>query len=266
MSKDHTMQLLIQHINDGFPDSSTKCPETIWPYFSFRDELSICNGVVLKGHNRIVFPESLRAQAMNILHNKGHLGLNKTLEKARTCMYWLGITDAIKDSISACKVCLMFSDKQQWELYSADPITRPWSHLSLDNFKFQGQHYLMVLDMSTKFFVVRLVSSLNTNCTIQTLISVFSEHGMPTHIRCDRSRNFVSDVFQQYCQHLGINLTFSSAYHHSNPAERAIRMVKMLMKHYTMAKQSWEIGIGWVFSHTIRLQHHITIRAGWPQI
>ena len=58
-SKDHTMQLLIQHINDGFPDSSIKCPETICPYFSFRDELGICNGIILKGHNRIVIPESL---------------------------------------------------------------------------------------------------------------------------------------------------------------------------------------------------------------
>ena len=45
-----------------------------------RDELSVCNGIVLKGHNRIIVPESLQAQAVNILHNKAHLGLNKTLE------------------------------------------------------------------------------------------------------------------------------------------------------------------------------------------
>ena len=102
----------------------------------------------------------------------------------------------------------------------------------------------MILDISTKFFVVRLVSSLNTGCTIQTLTSVFSEHGMPTHIQCDRGRNFVSDLFQQYCQHLGINLTFSSAYHHSgNPAERAIRTSKLLMKHCTMAKQSRRLAL-----------------------
>ena len=243
-SKDHTMQLLIQHINDGFPDSSIKCPETIHPYFSFRDELGICNGIILKGYNRIVIPESLRSQAINILHNKAHLGLSKTLERARTCMYWPGITDAIKDSISGCKVCLTFSDRQQREPYISDAQTSPWSHLSLDNFEFRGQYFLMILDISTKFFVVRPVSSLNTYCTIQTLTAVFSEHGMPTHIQCDRGRNFVSDLFQQYCQHLGINLTFSSAYHHGgNPAERAIRTVKLLMKHCTMAKQSLRLAL-----------------------
>ena len=69
-------------------------------------------------------------------------------------MYWPGITDAIKDSILACHT---FSDKQQHEPYSANTVTRPWSYLSLDNFEFQGQHYIMILDMSTKFIVVRTV-------------------------------------------------------------------------------------------------------------
>ena len=212
--------------------------------FSFRDDLTVCNGIILKVHNRIVVPESLRPQAINILHNKAHLGLNKTLEGARTCMYWPGITDVIKDSISVCKVCRTFSDRQQREPYASDVQTRPWSHLSLDNFKFQGQHFIMILDVSTKLFFVRPVSSLNMNCTTQILTSVFSEQGLPISIRCDRGRNFVSDLFQQYCQHLGINLTFSSTYHHSgNPAERDIRTVKGLMKCCTMAKQSWRLAL-----------------------
>ena len=102
----------------------------------------------------------------------------------------------------------------------------------------------MILDVSTKLFVVRPVSSLNTDCTIQILTSVFSEKGLPLSIQCDRGRNFVSDQFQQYCQHLGINLTFSSAYHHSgNPAERAIRTVKGLMTCCTMTKQSWRLAL-----------------------
>ena len=243
-TKDQVMQLLIQHINDCFPDSSAKCPETIHLYFSFRDEPSVCNGIILKGHNRIVVPGSSRPQAINILHNKAHFGLSKTLEQARTCMYWPGITDVIKDSILGCKVCLTFSDRQQREPYVSDAQISPWSYLSLDNFEFQGQHFIMILDISTKFFVVRPVWSLNTDCTIQPLTSVFSEQGLPVSIRCDRGRNFVSDLFQQYCQHLGISLSFSSTYHHSgNPAERAIRTVKGLMKHCTMAKQSWRLAL-----------------------
>ena len=121
---------------------------------------------------------------------------------------------------------------------------RPWSHISLDNFEYRGQHFLMVMDISTKFFVVRPVSSLNTDQMIQTLTAIFSEHGMPLAIRCDRGRNFVSDLFHQYCQHLGKKLSFSSAYHHSgNPAERAICTVKMLMKCCSLTKQSWRLAL-----------------------
>ena len=80
ITKDQIIQLLIQHITEGFPESSTKLPDSIKAYFSFKDELTVCNGIILKGHNRIVVPESLRPQTINILHNKAHLGLNKTLE------------------------------------------------------------------------------------------------------------------------------------------------------------------------------------------
>ena len=230
-SIDSALQLLIDHINNGFPESSNKCPDCIKPYFSFRDELSTCNGLVLKGHNRVVMPTSLRWQAINLLHNKAHLGLNKTLERARTCMYWPGITDNMKMSILACKPCLTYSTKQQRKPYAFDAQVKPWTLISLDNFEPQGNFYLMMLDVATKFIVVRPVQSLNTDATIQVLMSIFSEHGLPVGIRCDRGRNFVSDLFQQYCKHLGIQLSYSSAYHHSsNPAECTIHTVKGLMK------------------------------------
>ena len=60
MASNPDLRLLIDHINNGFPDTSTNCPECIWPYFSFRDELSTCNGLVLKGNNRVVVSASLR--------------------------------------------------------------------------------------------------------------------------------------------------------------------------------------------------------------
>ena len=146
-------------------------------------------------------------------------------------MYWPGITDNIKTSILACKPCLTYSTKQQHELYAFDAQVKPWTLISLENFEFQGNFYLVMLDVATKFIVVRPVQSLNTDATIQVLTSIFSEHGLPVGIRCDRGQNFVSDLFQQYCKHLGIQLSYSSAHHHSsNPAECAICTVKGLME------------------------------------
>ena len=58
-ANDPDLKLLIDHINNGFPDTSAMCPECIWPHFSFKDELSTWNGLVLKGNNRVVIPASL---------------------------------------------------------------------------------------------------------------------------------------------------------------------------------------------------------------
>ena len=151
------------------------------------------------------------------------------------CIYWPGVTDDIKESVSACKPCLNYATKQQREPYAIDAQVKPRTLISLDNFDFQGTHFIMVLDVATKFFVVRPVYCLNTDTTIQVLMSIFSEHSMPVAIRSDRGHNFMSDLFQQYCSHLGIKLSYSSIYHHStNLAERAIRTVKGLMKNALM--------------------------------
>ena len=117
----------------GFPITSKKVPECIKSYFNFREKLSINSGIVLKGQHRVIVPDKLRTQALTLLHNKAHLGLSKTLERARMCMFWPGITDKIKDAINAGKACLVHSDRQPKEPVMSDAITTPWTHLSVDN-------------------------------------------------------------------------------------------------------------------------------------
>ena len=56
---DKELQILKSHIMDGFPTSTSKCPEMIKSYFPYRDELTVYNSLVLKG-NHIVIPAILR--------------------------------------------------------------------------------------------------------------------------------------------------------------------------------------------------------------
>ena len=80
-------------------------------------------------------------------------------------MYWPGITDDIKESISACKACLTCATKQQREPYAADAQVKPWTLLLLDNFEFQSQYFIMILDTATNFFVVRPVNLPDTDAS-----------------------------------------------------------------------------------------------------
>ena len=61
--RDQDLQVLKTHITNGFPVSSNQCPESIRPFFPYRDELTVYNGLVLKG-NHIVIPSELHNQLM----------------------------------------------------------------------------------------------------------------------------------------------------------------------------------------------------------
>ena len=79
--------MLIKHIIEGWPDACDQCPEPICDYFTFRHELSVVDGLVLKGCNHNVIPKSLRSDALTILHFS-HLGSTKTILRARTPVIW----------------------------------------------------------------------------------------------------------------------------------------------------------------------------------
>ena len=238
--QDQDLQVLKSHITNGFPISTNQCPECIRPFFPYRDELTVYNGLLLKG-NCIVIPTELCNQLLNVIH-ESHLGICKTLDWARTSIFWPEITNDIKKFLSHCRACVQHQDKQPNKSIVSDPELKPWTSLSIDNFEYKGRHYLIILDRCTKFVVVKHVHSYNAGTTVETMCEVFSEFGLPENIHSDRGRNFLSSQFTQFLNDLGIDLTFCSAYHHSsNPAECAIRNVKNLMKHCGTANKPWHI-------------------------
>ena len=87
IQKDDTMQILIRHILEGWPKNQEKCPDSVKEFYSFHYELSVIDGLVLKGTKRIIVPEKLRENALNKLHIS-HLGTSKTILRARTCVFW----------------------------------------------------------------------------------------------------------------------------------------------------------------------------------
>ena len=62
---DADMQLLKQHISDGFPKARSCLPESIHSFYDYRECLSIVDGVIMKGQ-RVVIPSSLRCKTLEI--------------------------------------------------------------------------------------------------------------------------------------------------------------------------------------------------------
>ena len=63
---DTDMQLLKQHISDGFPKSKSCLPESIHSFYDYRECLSIVDGVIMKGQH-VIIPTSSRCKTLEIL-------------------------------------------------------------------------------------------------------------------------------------------------------------------------------------------------------
>ena len=57
--KDNSLLELIKVIKAGWPETKGELSHLVLPFFDIRDELSICNGIVIRGE-RVVVPKSLR--------------------------------------------------------------------------------------------------------------------------------------------------------------------------------------------------------------
>ena len=173
------------------------------------------------------------------------MGIVKTKDRARTSFFWPNMNQEIEAHFSECCPCATFQEKQPKETLLNDPVSNvPWKSLAMDNFDFNGKHYLIVVDHFNKFVIVKPSKDLTSRTTINLLLDIFSKHGFPATIRCDCGCNFVSSEFVDFCKKLNISITLSSGYHHSsNPAEHAVKTIKSLMKHCLASNSSWRIAL-----------------------
>ena len=124
-SQDAHLQQLKSFIIAGWPDTKDKLHADLRPYWSYRDELAVIDGVILKGRC-IVIPNSLRQQVLNQLHTN-HMGIEKTKLLALESVYWSSINADIESYIKHCATCLEFQQMQPKEkIIHHDIPLRPW--------------------------------------------------------------------------------------------------------------------------------------------
>ena len=112
-SQDNHLQKLIHFIITGWPYSKDKISEELKSYWSYRDELAVIDGIMLKGMC-IIIPNSLRQQVLNQLHIN-HMGIVKMKLLAHKCVYWHSINADIEKYIKQWPTCLEFQQMQPRE-------------------------------------------------------------------------------------------------------------------------------------------------------
>ena len=206
--------------------------EELQPYHRCREELSVQDGVVLRG-SRVVIPESGRRQVLDVLH-QGHPGTSRMKSLARSVVWWPGIDADLEREVRECPECQLHSKSppsapvHAWEWPS-----RPWVRIHVDYAgPFLGKHFLVLVDAYSKWLEVMVVPSTSSQCTIDALRSVFATHGLPEILVSDNGTAFTSEEFRGFLKLNGIRQVTISPYHPASNglAERAVQTFKEGMK------------------------------------
>ena len=171
---DETMQALKTVILKGWPDTRKELLDQVTPYFSYRDELTLHDGLIFKGEN-VVVPESMRKPLKEHLHIS-HLGGENMLRRASECVSWPGMSAEIKDLASTCDASQSFGRAQQKESLMPIEAKSPWKIIGVDLFTLDDKEYLLTIDYFSGLWEVDKLSSTTTEAVAKKLKVHFSRY------------------------------------------------------------------------------------------
>ena len=227
---DETMQALKTVILKGWPDTRKELPDQVTPYFSYRDELTLHDGLIFKGEN-VVVPESMRKPLKEHLHIS-HLGGESMLRRARECVFWPGMSSEIKDLASTCDACQSFGRAQQKESLMPIEAKSPWEIIGVDLFTLDDKEYLLTIDYFSGFWEVDKLSSTTTEAVVKKLKVHFSRYGVPCTLISDNGPQFSSQEFYDFAvewdfEHCPSAPTHSNA---NGKVESGVKAAKSMLK------------------------------------
>ena len=209
-------------------------------YWDFRDELSIDEGLLLKGQ-RIVIPACLCEEYLQRLHH-GHLSAMKVQQNARQHLYWPGLDADIIDYTRRCQECIKRSLPPKEPLQAHDVPEQSWECIAMDYFYSDGKLYILICDYFSKFpflFQTRTTAWISLKAHITELFAI---EGTPDEVMTDNGPPFNGKEFSEFLSGLGIRHSTSSPnYPQSNGfIERQVQTVKRLMAKATATGRSFQ--------------------------
>ena len=109
----------------------------------------------------------------------------------------------------------------------------PWQRVLADYAgSFLGRMFLILIDATTKWIDIHVVTSSYTQSTIEKMRTIFATLGLPQILVTDNGPQFTSSEFSQFTKNNGIKHITSSPYHPTTNglAERTVQTFKEGMR------------------------------------
>lgn len=228
---DPQLTRLAKVVMKGWPKNKTDVPEEIQPFYQFREEISMQDGILFKG-DKVIIAQPLKGSMMEKLHSS-HIGIQGCLRRARDALYWPNMNTDIERYVQQCDTCNSITSNQQKETLIQHEIpSRPWEVIGIDLFECEGRDYLIAVDYMSSYFEVDCLDSKTAKGVIPKLKKHMARYGIPEKVVSDNGPPFSNKEFREFAQAYQFKHTTSSpGYPQSNgKVENAVKTVKRLMK------------------------------------
>ena len=169
----------------------------IRPYWNYRDEITIIDGIVFKSQ-KIIIPKALRSEMLGRIHT-GHMGVQKCKEHARDVLFWPGMCKEIENMVKQCTTCQEYRTAQPKEPPLPHDIQeRPWQMVATDLFVWSNVNYVLVVDYYSNYFEIAQLANTKNSTVIQHIKSIFARHGIPEVVISDNGPQYSSEEFQRF--------------------------------------------------------------------
>ena len=101
----------------------------------------------------------------------------------------------------------------------------------MDLFTHNEQSYLLIVDVTSRFPVVRKLSRETTSAIVTSLKGVYADFGLPKRILSDNGPCFKSREFHEFHEKLGVMVEHCSPYNHQSvgSVERMVQTMKQIL-------------------------------------
>ena len=227
----------------GRPNDHRMLPQELHMFWNYREDLSMENGLVMKGA-RLLIPSTLRRKVLEQIHD-GLLGIEKCMLKARDSVFWSGISSDICEAVEKCGICQVSSRAAKPVGNVSDVPPHAWHTLGTDLFYWNKIDYLVIGDYFSKYLIVRRLPNSSTHVVIKELGLIFTELGRLFILRSDNGPCYSSREFHNFLSFYQVDHIMSSPhYPQSNGfAEALVGIAKKLMEKSVKDGKPWNYGL-----------------------
>ena len=196
---------------------------------------------------QVVIPVNCRQQVLSLAHEhiwSGHLGITKTYHRVLKHFSWPGLKADVVHFCRTCSTCQIVGKPNQpvpcAPLQPIPAVGEPFERVLVDcvgplpKSKSGNQFLLTMMCVSTRFPEAIPLRTITAPAVTKALVKFFTTYGLPKSLQKDQGTNFLSRVFKETLQTLGILHSVSSAYHPESQGalERWHQTLKSMLKKY----------------------------------